>query len=145
RSEGVSLFMTLFAVFNVLLFRWTGQEDLVVYSAIAGRNRAESEPLIGLFVNTLILRTDLSGNPSFRELLSRVLQVTLGAYANHEVPFEKIMQRLGSKRSLTHDALSQVWFVLHQGVSQNDLALAGLEVNKVPVEGRAVKFALSLG
>ena len=100
--------------------------------------------MIGLFINTLVLRTDLSGNPTFRELLQRFREVALGAYANQEVPFDKIIERLHSKRSLSHGALFQVLFVLHQGTSQQELSLAGLTVERVPVETGAVKFALSV-
>ena len=144
RSEGVTLFMTLCAAFNALLFRWTGQEDIVVGSTISGRNRAEFESVIGLFINTLLLRTDLSGNPTFRQLLHRVRESALGAYANQEVPFDKLMERLRSKRSLSHGTLFQVLFILHQGTSEQELALSGMTVSTVPVENGTVKFALSV-
>src|SRR5262249_24375424 len=100
REEGATLFMTLCAAFNSLLFRWTGQEDIVLGSTIAGRDTAELEPLIGIFIKTLVLRTDVSGDPMFRELLKRVRQVALGAYANPEVPFEKLMESRHSHKSL---------------------------------------------
>jgi amino acid adenylation domain-containing protein len=144
REEGATLFMTLCAAFNALLFRWTGQEDIVVGSTIAGRNRPELEPLVGLFISTLVLRTDLSGDPTFRELLRRVREVALGAYANQEVPFAKLIEQLHSKRSLSHGSLFQVMFVLHQGTSQQDLSLAGVTVERVPLELGAVKFDLSV-
>ena len=92
QNEGVTLFMTLLAAFKTLLFRYTGQEDIVVGSPIANRNRVELEELIGFFINTLALRTDLSGQPSFRELLKRVREVTLGAYAHQAMPFEKLVE-----------------------------------------------------
>ena len=144
RKHGATLFMTLCAAFNALLFRWTGQDDIVVGSTIAGRNRPELESLIGLFIKTLVLRTDLSGNPTFGELLQRFRDVALGAYANQEVPFDKIIERLHPTRSLSHGTLFQVLFVLHQGTSQQDLSLAGLHVERIPVATGAVKFDLAV-
>jgi NRPS condensation-like uncharacterized protein len=92
RKEGVTLFMTLLAAFQTLLYRYTGQQDIVIGSPIANRNRTEIEELIGFFANTLVLRTHLSGNPSFRELLKRVREVCLGAYTHQDLPFEKLVE-----------------------------------------------------
>src|SRR5207245_7269696 len=92
RHEGVTLFMTLLAAWNVLLARYTGQEDIVVGTPIANRHRSEIEGLIGFFANTLVLRTDLSGNPSFRTLLARIRDMALGAYAHQDLPFEKLVE-----------------------------------------------------
>ncbi|MDX6614894.1 MAG: hypothetical protein QOD75_4080, partial [Blastocatellia bacterium] len=108
QSEGGTLFMTLLAAFQNLLARYTGQEDIVVGTPIAGRNRAETEGLIGYFINTLVLRTDLSGNPSFRELVRRVRDVSLGAYAHQDLPFERLVEELQPERSLTQPPLFQV-------------------------------------
>jgi non-ribosomal peptide synthetase component F len=102
--------MTLLAAFKALLFRYTGQEDIVVGTPIANRNRVELEELIGFFISTLALRTDLSGKPSFRELLRRVREVTLGAYAHQALPFEKLVEELQPERNLSHNPLFQVMF-----------------------------------
>jgi amino acid adenylation domain-containing protein len=112
RSENCTLFMVLLGAFQALLHRYTGQEDLCVGTPIAGRNRAETEGLIGFFVNTLVLRTDLSGDPSFRELLARVREVALGAYAHQDLPFEMLMQSLRPDRDPSHSSLFQVMFIL---------------------------------
>jgi non-ribosomal peptide synthetase component F len=103
RQHGCTLFMTLLAAFQTLLYRYSGQEEIAVGSPIAGRNRVEIEKLIGFFVNTLVLRTDLSGGPTFVELLKRVREVALGAYAHQEVPFEKLVEELQPERDLSSD------------------------------------------
>jgi non-ribosomal peptide synthetase component F len=114
RQEGVTLFMALLAVFQALLHRYTGQDDIVVGTPVAGRDRAELEGLIGFFVNTLVLRTNLSGNPSFRQLLGRVREVALGAYTHQDLPFEKLVETLHPERNMSHQPLFQVMFVLQQ-------------------------------
>ncbi|WP_016952818.1 non-ribosomal peptide synthetase [Anabaena sp. PCC 7108] len=143
QKQGVTLFMTLLAAFKVLLCRYSGQEDVIVGTPIAGRNRSEIEGLIGFFVNTLVLRSDLSGNPSFRELLSRVRQVTLNAYAHQDVPFEKLVEELQPERDLSHTPLFQVWFNM-VNLEETSLELNGLKVE--PVSGFKIdsKFDLSL-
>jgi amino acid adenylation domain-containing protein len=110
RREGVTTFMTLLAAFETWLHRYTGHEDMVVGTPIAGRNRTEVEGLIGFFVNTLAMRTDLSGNPTFRELLARVKDVTLAAYAHQELPFETLVEELQPERSLSRTPLFQPFF-----------------------------------
>jgi amino acid adenylation domain-containing protein len=144
RKEGVTLFMTLLAAWQTLLSQYSGQEDIVVGSPIAGRNRAETESLIGFFVNTLVLRTDVGGNPSFRELLKRVREVTLGAYAHQDVPFEKLVEELQPERSMSHSPLFQVLFSL-QNTAQERLELPGLELSSWETGQETSKFDLTLG
>ncbi|MFY9570882.1 MAG: condensation domain-containing protein, partial [Blastocatellia bacterium] len=108
RAEGVTMFMLLMAAFKVLLYRYTGQQDITVGTPVANRSRLETEPLIGLFVNTLVMRTDMSGNPTFHELLSREKEVALGAYAHQDLPFERLVEELQPQRSLSHPPLFQV-------------------------------------
>ncbi|HEU4454542.1 MAG TPA: amino acid adenylation domain-containing protein, partial [Longimicrobium sp.] len=127
RRSGATSFMAILAAFDVLLHRWSGTEDVVVGSPVAGRVPAETEPLIGVFLNTLALRTDLSGDPTFRELLRRVRESTLDAYAHQEVPFERLVEELKIERSLTRHPLFQVIFSMHAG-SAGTPELAGLEV-----------------
>ena len=143
RREGVTLFMTLLAAFKTLLYRYTGQEDVVVGSPIAGRNRSEIEGLIGFFVNTLVLRTDLSGNPTFRELLERVREVALGAHARQDLPFEKLVEALQPERDLSRNPLFQVMFAF-QNAPMEALMLPGLTVTPLEVESETAQFNLTL-
>ena len=112
-EEGATLYMTLLSVYKLLLHAYTGQQDLIVGSAINGRNHTEVEELIGFFVNTLVLRTDLSGNPSFRDLLRRVRDVCLGAYENYDVPFEWLVEEVQPERNLSYSPIFQTLF-LHE-------------------------------
>ena len=130
KAHGVTLFMTLLAAFNVLLFRYCGQSDVLVGVPIAGRSRTETEGLVGLFINTLVLRTDLSGKPSFKELLGRVRHVALEAYAHQDLPFEKLVEELQPERSLSHTPLFQVMFDFLNTPSQA-LELSGLEIKQL--------------
>ncbi|MCT7979017.1 non-ribosomal peptide synthetase [Laspinema olomoucense] len=143
QGEGVTLFMTLLAAFQTLLYRYSQQEDITVGSPIANRNRSEIEPLIGFFVNSLVLRTDLSGNPTFREVLARVKQVALGAYAHQDVPFEKLVEELHPERSLNHNPLFQVAFAL-QNAPMQGLELPGLTLSPQPLEAGTARFDLEL-
>ena len=143
RGESATLFMVLLAAFNVVLSRWSGQRDIVVGSPIAGRTHRELEGLIGFFVNTLALRTDLSGDPGFRELLGRVKETALGAYAHQDLPFEKLVAELQPVRDLSRQPLFQVLFAL-QNVPQERLQLPGLELRRTDGGVPTAKFDLSL-
>jgi amino acid adenylation domain-containing protein len=143
RREGVTLFMTMLAAWQTLLARYSGQEDVVVGTPIAGRNRAEMEPLIGFFVNTLVLRTNLSGDPRFIELLRRVREVALGAYAHQDVPFEKLVEELQPERDLSRSPLFQTMMML-QNVPQEAMQLPGLELSPMVGEGGTTKYELTL-
>ncbi|MCC5661302.1 amino acid adenylation domain-containing protein [Nostoc sp. XA010] len=142
QRENVTLFMTLLAAFQVLLHRYSQQDDITVGSPIANRNRRELEPLIGMFVNTLVLRTDLGGNPSFSELLQRVREVAMSAYAHQDLPFEKLVEVL-SERDTSRNPLFQVMFVL-QNASTAALELPGLKLELMPVENETAMFDLTL-
>jgi amino acid adenylation domain-containing protein len=144
RREGVTLYMLLLAAFQTLLYRQTGQTDVVVGTAISNRNLAEVEGVIGFFVNTLVLRTDVSGNPSFKELLGRVRAVCLGAYSNQDVPFEKLVEELRPERSLSHTPLFQVMFALQYAPSEM-LTLSDLTVSRLQLERLTTHFDLMLG
>ena len=143
RKEGVTLYMTLLAAFQTLLHRYTGQDDIVVGSPIANRNRAELEGLIGFFVNTLVLRTDVSSTLTFRELLGRVRSVCLDAYSHQDLPFEKLVEELQPQRNLSHQPLFQVLFQLNNG-PRHLLKLPGIEVEDMELESGISKFDLSL-
>ncbi|MEG5063358.1 amino acid adenylation domain-containing protein [Microcoleus sp. B3-A4] len=143
RGEKTTVFMTLLAAFNTLLYRYTGQEDILVGSPIASRNSSETESLIGFFVNTLVLRSDLSGNPTFRELLARIRELTLGAYAHQELPFEKLVEELQPNRDLSHSPLFQVMFAF-QNASEFALELPGLSLNCQQIHSGTANFDLTL-
>ncbi len=132
RREGVTLFMTLLAAFQVLLHRYTAQTDISVGTPIANRNYREIEGLIGFFINTLVLRTDLSGDPSFHELLQRVRDTALNAYAHQDLPFEKLVEELQPERNLGRTPFFQVLFTVRNSTSSRltlpDLSLEGLDV-----------------
>ncbi|HEX8853029.1 MAG TPA: amino acid adenylation domain-containing protein, partial [Pyrinomonadaceae bacterium] len=143
RERGVTFFMTLLAAFQTLLHRYTGLEDILVGTPIAGRTRLETEKLIGLFANTLVLRTDLSGAPTFDELLLRVREMTLEAHAHQEVPFEMLVEELQPDRDLSRPPVFQVMLVL-QNAPLPEMRLPGLEVRQLELEGAGAKFDLIL-
>jgi amino acid adenylation domain-containing protein len=143
RREGVTPFMVLLAAFQILLSRYTGQNDIVVGTPIAGRGRIEIEELIGFFVNTLCLRTNLSGNPSFKELLTRVREVALGAAAHQDLPFERLVEELQPERHLTRTPLFQVMFAL-QNIPKDTYELANLTLSPIEADTGAAKFDLTM-
>ena len=143
QKSGVTLFMTLLATLNTLLFRYSSQKDILVGTPTANRNRQEIEPLIGFFVNTLVMRNSLEGNLSFSELLQQVRNVVLESYANQDVPFEQVVDGLQIERSLSYNPLFQVMFAL-QNTPLTALDLPGLRAKSMAVENVRVKFDLTL-
>ncbi len=144
RQEGATLFMTLLAGWQALLARYSGQDDVVVGSPIAGRTRAETEGLIGFFANMLPLRADLSGDPTWRELLGRVRETALGAYAHQELSFERLVEELAVERSLTHTPVFQATFALNRPGEEEAPSLGGLALEPFGGGARVAKFDLGL-
>jgi amino acid adenylation domain-containing protein len=143
QQNGVTLFMTLLAAFKLLLYRYTGQEDLVLGTPIANRTRSELEGLIGFFVNTLVLRTRLGGNPTLVEFLERVRETALGAYAHQDLPFEQLVEKLHPKRDPSRMPLFQVMFVL-QNASTETLSLPPFIITPLALETGTVRHELKL-
>ena len=143
QDEGATLFMTLLAAFAALLARYSGQDEFVIGTPIANRNRVELEQLIGFFANTLALRMRVGGIPSFRELLRRTRETALRAYANQDLPFEKLVAELNPERSLSHAPLFQVLFQFHE-TTKNSEQLPGLALNRVELDRHQAKFDLAL-
>ncbi|HEV2736536.1 MAG TPA: amino acid adenylation domain-containing protein, partial [Longimicrobiaceae bacterium] len=143
RREGATPFMALLAVFQLLLARWSGQDDVVVGTPVAGRGRAELEPLIGFFVNTLAIRADLSGDPTFRQHLAATRETVLEAQARQDVPFERLVEELRVERSLAYSPVFQVMFAMH-AAAPADLSLPGLSLRPVQTVSDAAKFDMSL-
>jgi len=135
--------MVLLAAFKTLLYRYTNQDDLIVGTAVAGRNRSELEGLIGIFINMLVLRTNVSGNPTFVELLRRVREVMLEAYAHQDVPFERLVEKLQPNRTLARSPFFQVAFGLQHERIQN-LALPRLELSPVSFDTDLARYDLTL-
>src|SRR3990167_41219 len=144
KKQGVTLFMTLFAALQVLLHRYSGQDDVCVGTPIAGRVRPELEQLIGCFVNTLAIRSDLSGNPTFTSLLKQMQQNLTGAYDHQDIPFERLVDELGVAREMSHTPLFQVMFVLQNATTTSALALPGLNIELLPEESETSKFDITI-
>jgi amino acid adenylation domain-containing protein len=143
QEEKASLFMTLLATWKVLLHRYTGQSDIVVGAPVANRNRSEFEGMVGFFVNSLILRTDLSGGLTFRELLRRVRETTLEAFANQDFPFERLVEVLQPTRSMSRNPLFQTDFIL-QNSPRSSYQVTGLTFEALPVENGTAQLDLTL-
>jgi non-ribosomal peptide synthetase component F len=143
RKQTVTLYMTLLAGFKCLIYRYTGQEDVVIGSPIAGRNRPEIDDLIGFFVNTLVLRSDLSGNPAFCELLRRVREVCLRAYANQDLPFQKLVEVLRPKGNTGRRSLARIGFV-YQNLPRQPFEVPGITVTPMRTDLGIAKGPLTL-
>ena len=146
RQEGTTLFITLMAAFKMLLYSYTGQEDIRVGTLVANRQHQDTEGLIGLFTNLTVLRTSLGGNPSLRQVLQRVRTTTLEAYAHQELPFEYLARALVRAQQCERQSLFQVMFVM-QNAHQHTLALSGLSrevLETQPVEASACDIAVSV-
>ncbi|HEY0067187.1 MAG TPA: amino acid adenylation domain-containing protein, partial [Flavisolibacter sp.] len=143
RQQGATLFMTLLAAYKILLYRYTGQQDICVGSPVANRGQREIEPLIGFFVNTLALRTDLSGNPSFTGLLARVRETAVEAFSHQDMPFEKVVDRVQKERDLNQTSLFQTLFVLQNNEAVASSEIGGVVFTTEPFEQKTSKFDLS--
>ncbi|HVR97698.1 MAG TPA: amino acid adenylation domain-containing protein, partial [Thermoanaerobaculia bacterium] len=145
KRQGTTLFMTLLAAFDVLLSRWSGQEDVLAGWPIAGRDRAGLDGLIGFFANMLVLRADLAGEPSFHQLLGRVREAALGAYTHGDLPFEQLVEELQPERHLSHNPIFQVFFVLHHVPdAPAGPGLPGLSLSFPSIDNRTARLDLSL-
>ena len=138
-----TLFMTMLAAWQILLYRYTNQTDLVIGVPTAGRKYLETEPLIGFFVNTLVFRTDLSGDPTYSDLLTRVSKISLEAYQNDDLPFEKLVEELQPERDLSHSPFFQVMFAF-QNLSKSFAEMSGLKVTRFAVDQKVAKFDLTV-
>jgi len=143
KTENATLFMTLLAAFGVLLSRYSGQNDFLIGVAVANRSQAEVEPLIGFFINTLLMRIDVRRNPKFTELLRRVREMALRAYAHQDVPFEKLVAEFAGERDASRTPLFQVVFNFGN-VPHNELKLSGLTISPLSLEAQTAKFDLTL-
>ncbi|MGJ7904488.1 condensation domain-containing protein, partial [Lysobacter sp. 1R34A] len=144
QRHGATVFMTLLAGWSALMSRLSGQDEVVIGTPVANRQRTELEPLIGLFINTLALRVDLRDDPTVAELLAQVKTTTLGAYAHQELPFEQVVEALAPERSLGHSPLFQVMLTLDNTPDSGSLALPGLELSAVPATNAKAHFDLRL-
>ena len=145
RAEGATVFMALLAAWDALLHRYTGESDLLVGTPIQVRTRAETEGLIGCFTNTVVVRASAEGNPTFRELLRRVRDASLGAFAHGEVPFERLVDELHPERDPGQNPLFQVMFVVHPGATAAELRMGEVAVSPVPTDTGRSRLSILLG
>ena len=143
KREGATLYMTLLAAFQTLLHRYSGQADINIGTPVANRNRVETEDLIGFFVNTLVIRTDMSGDPRFTELLRRIRNVALGAFAHQHLPFDRLVEELQPERNLSHTPLFQVVFVL-QNTPMDPVEVSGLVISPYEVDRGTSMFDMTI-
>ena len=143
RTARATMFMTLLAAFQALLARYSGQDDIAIGTAIANRSRVETEGIVGFFANTLVLRTDVSGDPSFIELITRAREVSLGAYRHQDLPFERLVKELRPERTLRHTPLFQHMFVF-QNTPAEELVLGGIRTEALPLDHGSAMFDLTL-
>src|SRR5581483_3549183 len=144
RNEGATLFMTMLAAFGTLLYRWSGQEDMLIGTPVSGRSRTEVEPLIGYFSNSVVLRVAMGGDPTFRELIQRTKEVALGAYSHQDLPFEKLVVEMQPQRDLSYSPMYQVMFSVGE---HRDLGidLPGTEITPIIIDRGIAKFDMTLG
>jgi amino acid adenylation domain-containing protein len=144
RKEGTTLFMTMLAAFGTLLYRWSGQDDMLIGTPVSGRSRTELEPLIGYFSNSVVLRLSLSGDPTFRELLQQTKEVALAAYSHQHLPFEKLVTEMQPQRDLSYSPMYQVMFSVGE---HKDLGidLPGMEIAPIVIDRGVAKFDMTLG
>ena len=143
REEGATLFMSLLAAFEVMLYRYSGQQQICIGTPIANRTRPEVEKLIGFFVNTLVMKADLTARPSFRDLLRRVKHSALGAYTHQDLPFERLVEELEPDRSLSHTPMFQVMFTFQNGTGR-ELGLDGVNISNFELKVLQAKFDITM-
>lgn len=142
-SQDITIFMLLLAVFEILLYRYSGQEDVIVGTVVANRSQPEVSGLIGFIMNTLVLRNDLSGNPTFAELLQRVKNITLDAFTHQELPFDLLLEELKPERDISRTPLFQVMYI-HQNATDTELQIQGLQMRSLEIQNKAAPFDLRL-
>ena len=143
QRQGVTVFMSLLAAFNGLLYRYTGQRDVIIGTPLAGRNRVSDESVMGYFANTVVLRSRLSGKSTFTELACAARDTMISVFEHQEVPFEKLVEVLAPKRDLSRNPIFQIMFAL-QNVPAHPLQLTGIKTGTIPVRSETAKFDLSL-
>ena len=141
---GVTLFVTLLAAYQLLLHRYSRQDDILVATTVSNRNRSELENLIGSFANTVVIRSDFSKDLTFRELVTAVSETTLEAFSNQDLPFDQLVKQLHPKRAPSHTPIFQVTFEIHQSTLENNLSLYGLDISILPIEKSTARFDLDM-